>query len=168
MTFPIITQVWQAERFQQFAKFCVVGTSGLFVDMGVLFLLADPKCLGLNVSLSKVCSAESALISNFIWNELWTFRSPFPLAGPKRVKPLNPKGSPFNHGRVLRRFVLFNAICGIGIGFSVLLLHLFHDTLGWNLYFANLLAIIVVTFWNFVMNARFNWNRGPVECSLNH
>ena len=50
-----------AARFLQFTKFCVVGGSGIFVDMGVLFLLADPRCLGLNITLSKLCSAEAAM-----------------------------------------------------------------------------------------------------------
>jgi putative flippase GtrA len=36
-------------------------------------------------------------------------------------------------------------------------LNLFHGGLKWNLYVSNLLAIVMVTFWNFGMNARFNW-----------
>jgi hypothetical protein len=52
----------------------MVGGSGLLVDMGVLYLLADVSRLGLNITMSKICAAEVAMISNFIWNELWTFR----------------------------------------------------------------------------------------------
>jgi len=37
------------------------------------------------------------------------------------------------------------------------LLRLFHSWMGWNLYLSNLLAIALVTFWNFGINARFNW-----------
>jgi dolichol-phosphate mannosyltransferase len=57
----------------------------------------------------------------------------------------------------LRRFLTFNGICAVGIGLAVLLLHLFYTGFNWNLYASNLLAIILVTFWNFGMNARFNW-----------
>ncbi len=32
-----------SERFLQFTKFCLVGGSGVFVDMGILYLLADPN-----------------------------------------------------------------------------------------------------------------------------
>jgi hypothetical protein len=36
--------------------------------------------------------------------------------------------------------------------------------MGWNLYLSNLLAITSVTFWNFGMNARFNWPREKGFC----
>jgi hypothetical protein len=72
-----------------------------------------------------------------------------------QLSTLNPQPA---HS-VFHRFLLFNAICGIGIGLAVLLLHLFHTWLGWNLYLSNMLGIILVTCWNFGMNARFNWPR---------
>jgi hypothetical protein len=52
------------------------------VDFGVLFVLADPRMLALNVAISKVCAAEVALVNNFVWNELWTFRG----CGPGRAR----------------------------------------------------------------------------------
>src|SRR5580765_4676472 len=55
----------RSEPLIQFVKFAMVGGSGLFVDMGVLYFLADPRALGLNVSLSKICAAEAAMINNF-------------------------------------------------------------------------------------------------------
>ena len=164
MTIPIVAQAWQYERLQQFVKFCLVGASGLFVDMGVLFLLADPRCLGLSVTLSKICSAEAALTSNFVWNELWTFRASSAALTLQRFNAstgTQPSTLNSQHLRLLlNRFLAFNAICGIGIGFAVLLLKLFHACFGWNLYLANLLAIGMVTLWNFGMNAHFNWHVG--------
>ena len=161
------------ERLVQFVKFCLVGGSGVVVDMGMLFLLADPKCLGLNVTLSKVLAAETALVNNFIWNELWTFRSTAAACGSRsasggegrgEVGPGRFQGSWFGRfGAVARRFLVFNGICGIGIGLAVLLLHLFHTWLGWNLYLANLLAIGLVTLWNFILNAVLTWGREPDE-----
>src|SRR5882724_4555189 len=68
------TRLWRSERITQFTKFCLVGGSGLFVDMGILYLLADPGCLRLNVTVSKIAAAEIAMINNFVWNEFWTFR----------------------------------------------------------------------------------------------
>ena len=131
------------ERVMQFAKFCIVGGSGVIVDMAVLYALADPKTLALNVTLSKVLAAEVAMTSNFVWNELWTFRQ--------------TSGIGVDHQGWFQRLLKFNAICAIGIGLAVLLLHLFHTLLGWNLYVSNLLAIVLITGWNFGMNARFNW-----------
>ncbi|MCW5553250.1 MAG: GtrA family protein [Verrucomicrobiae bacterium] len=153
------------QRLRQFVRFCLVGGSGVVVDMGVLSLLADPKMLALNVAISKVCAAEVALVNNFVWNELWTFKG----CGKGRARHSVRAGlaggesdaqrtdAPCLRSSRLRRFFFFNAICGLGIVFAVLLLHLFHSFLGWNLYLSNLLTIILVTVWNFGMNARFNW-----------
>ena len=138
---PAINALAARLRLKQLVKFCVVGTSGLLVDMAVLHVLA--RGLGWNVSLSKFCSAETAMLSNFLLNEVWTFRAQ----------------SAADSGRwaSLRRLVKFQAICGVGIGFAVLLLSLFYRHFGLNLYLANLLAILLVTLWNFWMNAIFNW-----------
>lgn len=128
----------------RFAKFCMVGGSGVLVDMTLLYLLADPSRLGWNITLSKICAAELAMINNFTWNEHWTFRSPSS-AGNRLPDRLG-------------RFLRFNSICGVGIGFAVLLLHLFHARLGWNLYLSNFAAVVLVTSWNYWVNARFNWS----------
>ncbi len=55
------------------------------------------------------------------------------------------------------RLLKFNAICSVGIAFAVLLLNLFYRGLEFNLYVANLLAIMLVTLWNSWMNALLNW-----------
>ncbi len=152
----------EAQRLRQFVKFCLVGGSGVIVDMTILHFLA--KRCGWNVSLSKVCSAEAALLNNFLWNEVWTFRG----AGGGRIKPGlasdrdqgSAGASPYlAHGRVgvTQRLWRFHAICGVGIGLAVCFLHLFYRWLGCNLYVANFLAILLVTLWNFGLNARFNW-----------
>ena len=133
------------ETLTQYVCFGLVGASGVGVDMAVLFLLADPKMLAWNLSLSKAFAAEVAIVNNFVWNERWTFgdisatRSQFPA----RV------------GRLAK----FNLICLAGIGFNLLLLNLQVRYVAMNVYLANLLAIIVVSFWNFILNLKFGWNQ---------
>ena len=56
-----------------------------------------------------------------------------------------------------QRLWRFDRICGVGIGLAVFFLHAFYRWLGFNLYAANLLAILRVTLWNFELNAPFNW-----------
>lgn len=129
-------------RVRQFFKFCVVGSGGVVVDMGVLHVLA--VWLGWNLTLSKVCAAEAAMLNNFLWNEVWTFRASNPADG--------------SHADLPRRLWRFHAICGVGIFLAVLLLHFFHTGLSLNLYAANLLAIGLVTLWNFGLNVCFNWS----------
>jgi len=132
--------------FRRYAQFCIVGTSGLAVDMTIIWLLADPKMLHWNLTLSKVIAAEVALINNFVWNELWTFRE---------LTVARKRWSQ----RAARLF-RFNLICVVGIGLSVLLLNLQVYLLHMNVYLANFLSIVAVSVWNFLMNLKFGWKRG--------
>ena len=56
----------------------VVGLSGVAIDMGLLWLLSDPAALGWGLTRSKLIAAESAIVNNFLWNDLWTFRDLVP------------------------------------------------------------------------------------------
>jgi len=76
----------------------------------------------------------------------WSAGAPVPKEVPRR-----------GAGGLLRRLLLCNAICGVGIGLAVALLHVFHTWLGFNLYVANPLTISVVTLWNVGINAKYNW-----------
>ena len=167
----VIRSLSQVPRLRQFLKFCMVGGSGVVVDMTMLHFLADPNCLGWNVSLSKLCSAEAAMLNNFLWNEVWTFQGAAAdrarrCAGGSRSDPPAAKMAAVRwDGGVLRRLLGFHAICGAGIGLAVFLLHVFYHRLDFNLYIANFLAILLVTLWNFWLNALFNWR--PPETGPN-
>lgn len=137
-----IQNLAHAPRLRQFVKFCLVGGSGVVVDMAVLHFLASPAWCGWNVSLSKLCSVEAALLNNFLWNEIWTFRG----------SAITDR----SHCGVMRRLLRFHATCGVGSGLAVWFLHLFYAWPGINLYVASFLAILLVTLWSFWMNARFN------------
>ncbi len=134
---------------RQFVGFCLVGGSGVFVDMTILHILAGSGTLHWNLVVSKICAAEVAMVNNFIWNDLWTFR-----------------GLARNRGGIspmLRRFGKFNLICSVGILMSAVFLKLLVYAVGMNLYLANLVAIVATTLWNFGMNYVFNWGRKPGE-----
>lgn len=53
-------------------SFCLVGASGVVVDMGVLALLVTWTPLPL--WLAKAVACEVAIASNFLGNDRWTFR----------------------------------------------------------------------------------------------
>lgn len=127
----------------RFWRFALVGASGVLVDMAGLFLLSDPRALGLGLTRSKVVAAELAIINNFLWNDAWTFRD---LVGTRRG--LRHK---------LRRLAKFNVICGIGLLLNVALLNIQFNWLGMNRYVANLIAIAVVTAWNYWFNLKLAW-----------
>jgi dolichol-phosphate mannosyltransferase len=128
--------------FKRYLRFGVVGVSGVAVDMAALFVLADPRMLGLNLSLSKALAAEIAIFGNFTWNELWTFRD-LAVDCSWRARMV--------------RFGKFNSICLAGIGLSVLLINVQTRCFQMNMYLGNLLAILIVSVWNFGMNMKFGW-----------
>jgi len=132
---------------EKFLKYCVVGGSGAVIDMAALYLLAHPKGLGLNVSLSKGLSAEIAMLTNFVLNNMWTFRGA--ASSPGSIPP------------VIRRMAKFHGICGTGIVLAITIVTVLHNSIGLTLGASNLFAIGTVTIWNFWMNAKFNWAVGP-------
>jgi dolichol-phosphate mannosyltransferase len=130
----------------RFMRFGLVGGSGVLVDMGLLFVFADARMLGWGLSISKTLAAEAAIVNNFVWNDLWTFRD----------RALNCPGWRLRASR----FGRFNLICLAGIGLNVALLNALVHWGRLNVYVANGVAIFVVSLWNFAMNLRFGWGVG--------
>jgi dolichol-phosphate mannosyltransferase len=127
----------------RFLRFALVGLSGVVVDMGLLFLLSDPKMMGWALTRSKLIAAQSAIVNNFLWNDAWTFRD-------------------LSHGQngfpaKLHRFFKFELVCLSGLVINTALLNLQFNLLGMNRYLANGLAIAVVTAWNFWLNVKLSW-----------
>ncbi len=138
----------------RFLKFATVGVIGTVVDFGVLNLLI--QLAGMSKLWANTCSFTAAVISNFVWNRLWTFPE-------SRERPLLSQLSQFTLVNVvglainqaiflgLDRFVLGEAgmlatpmsslASGLGIA---------HFTLAFNL--AKAIAIMIVLFWNFGAN----------------
>jgi putative flippase GtrA len=133
---------------RRYLRFGMVGASGIAVDMLALFLLADPKMLAWDLSLSKAIAAEIAIFSNFIGNELWTF-------GDLSKADVSWRGRAARFGR-------FNLICLAGICLSILLLNLQTRSFHINMYAGNLISILIVSLWNFAMNLRFGWQSSPM------
>lgn len=132
----------------RFIRFGMVGLSGVFVDMVLLYLLHDPTTLGLPLIFSKVIAAEVAIINNFLWNDRWTFGD---IASQQQA----------GHQR-FKRFVKFNIICFAGLLLNVLVLKLVVRLL-FNPYVANLIAIAVATVWNFWVNLKLSWRVTQVK-----
>jgi len=57
---------------RRFIKFGIVGGSGIFVNMGLLWFFTE--VIGFYIPISSVLAIALAMINNFIWNDLWTWR----------------------------------------------------------------------------------------------
>ena len=130
-------------RNSRFVRFCIVGLTGVGVDMLLLFLLSDPTMLAWGLTRSKVIAAEAAIVNNFLWNDLWTFAD---LVGFKD-----------SLRRKCRRFLKFNVICFMGLILSVIVLNILFNWLGMNRYAANAIAILASTLWNYQVNRHLGW-----------
>jgi dolichol-phosphate mannosyltransferase len=129
-------------RFSRFMRFGLVGLSGVFVNMSILYLLSDRNSLQWDDNLSNAIASEVAIINNFLWNDRWTFGD---LASHQR-----------GWEKRLKRFAKFNLVCLMGL---VLNLMIFNSLkyFGVNKYLANLIAIALVTIWNFWINLKLSW-----------
>jgi dolichol-phosphate mannosyltransferase len=133
----------------RFLRFALVGLSGVFVDMVLLYLLSDPSTLALPLTRSKIIAGEIAIFNNFLWNDAWTFAD---------VATRQQEW----HQR-LKRFVKFNVICLAGLVLNVMVLNLVFNFLIPNRYIANLIAIAVATIWNFWVNLKLSWRVTDVK-----
>ena len=135
------------EKFQEqfpigrFLKFGAVGFSGVFVDLGVFWMLSNG--LGLAAVTAAILSAEVAVLNNFIWNDRWTF-------GDRSIQQPG-------HRSMVRRFLKFNVLCLVGIVLQGTLVGLMSKVAGVPAIGAKLLAIALVMLWNFWINLKLSW-----------
>jgi dolichol-phosphate mannosyltransferase len=136
--------LWPIERFFRFG---VVGFSGVFVDMGVFYLLRE--VIGLGLTRSTMLSAEVAIINNFLWNDFWTFGDVSRRQPGKRQR--------------IKRLIKFNLVCLAGLILQTLIVNLLFNAFGINEFVAKLIAIAIVTAWNFWINLKLSWRVTDVE-----
>ena len=143
-----------SKELTRFLKFAVVGTLGTVIDFGILNLLV--LNFGFSKVLANTCSFTVAVISNFIWNRLWTFPE-------ARDRPIAPQLVQFvlvNIGGLLLNQAIFLSLDAWVLGEAGVLAALMatlalnvglaHYKLAYNL--SNAVATIIVLFWNFGAN----------------
>jgi dolichol-phosphate mannosyltransferase len=130
----------------RFFRFGLVGFSGVFVDLGVFYLLRSQD---VGLTSSAAISGELAIINNFLWNDFWTFGDISSLQPGKRQR--------------LKRLLKFNIICLAGLALNVLIVNFLFNFLGINEYLAKLIAIAAVTVWNFWLNLKLSWRVTEVD-----
>lgn len=114
----------------KFIKFCAVGFSGMVIDFGTTWLLKEK--IGANKYIANSTGFILAATSNYIWNRFWTFQS--------------------ENEHITSEYLTFIIISVAGLVLNNLLIYFFTDKMKFNFYFSKLIAIGVVTLWNFIMN----------------
>ena len=121
--------------FLQFIKFCVVGGTGVVVDFGITFLFKEK--LKLNKYIANSLGFMAAASTNYLLNRWWTFRSHDP--------------------EVAQQYVQFVGISAIGLILNNIIIYLLNDKARLNFFLSKLIAIGLVTLWNFFMNYYFTF-----------
>jgi putative flippase GtrA len=114
----------------KFIKFCVVGFSGMVIDFGTTWVLKEK--VKVNKYIANSTGFILAATSNYIWNHFWTFHS--------------------ENSRMVSEYFSFIIISLIWLSINNLIIYLLSDRMKFNFYFSKLVAIGVVTVWNFFMN----------------
>ena len=117
-------------------KFCVVGFSGMLVDFFFTWLCKEK--FKWNKYISNSIGFVLAATNNYIWNRIWTFQS---------------QGT-----EIVREYSSFFIISLVGLGINNAVIYLLHDRLKLNIYMSKIMAIGVVTLWNFGMNYLFTFD----------
>jgi dolichol-phosphate mannosyltransferase len=123
----------------RFFKFCLVGLSGVVVNMGLLWLLTE--LAGLPYLLSAAISIETSIISNFILNDFFTF--------PQRRAPGT---RPF-----FNRLWKFNVVSLAGLAINMGVLTLLTEVFDVYYLVSNAIGIILATLWNYLVNTSWTW-----------
>ena len=124
-------------KAHEFIKFCVVGTSGIFVNMGMLFVLT--RYLSLKIEFASPIAIEISIITNFFLNNYWTF-----------IK----RNTRINFIPRLFRYHLVTGLAGIVNYLTLIfLVRVFHI----NEMLANLAGIFLGTVINFILNSLWTW-----------
>ena len=121
--------------FLKFIKFCAVGFSGMFLDFGITWVLKEK--FKINKYISNSIGFILAATSNYMLNRYWTFHS--------------------GNKQVATEYLSFMLIALAGLSINNLVIFLLNDKLKLNFYFAKVLAVGVVTIWNFGMNYLFTF-----------
>ena len=135
----ILSLMRRTGELSRFIKFCLVGISGVGVNMGLLWLLTELG--GLFYLLSAAISIETSIITNFLLNNYFTFAD----RNKQGVKPL--------FGRLLK----FNLVRLAGLGINMAILWLLTEGLGLFYMVSNIVGIAAATLWNYLVNNWWTW-----------
>ncbi len=124
-----------SKEHKRFLKFCIIGASGLIINEGLLWTLTE--FAGLFYLLSSVIAIETSILSNFVLNDIWTFRRE-------------------RKGRFLKRMFKFNIarIFALFINLGILWLL---TTIGIHYLISNLVGIAMVTLFTYLSSLLWVW-----------
>lgn len=139
----LLRQLWQLAREdaddRRFYTFALVGLSGVVLNMAIFLLLSRA---GVQTEAAAALAALGAMVSNFVWNERYTYRDR-------------------HTGQRFARAVKALLTQAVGIGIDTALVALLHEVLGIPGAAANLVGIAGAAGWNYGLFSFWVWRRAP-------
>lgn len=139
-------------ELSRIGKFLIVGLLGAIINVSILYLLTEEVFGGSSVLiagivpsylLSSMVSTESAIISNYIFNEHWTFKD-------RRYEK--------DMINVIKRGIKFNICRLTGVVINVIILFSLTEFLKLYYIFSSIIAILIVTIWNYTTSTKLVWS----------
>jgi dolichol-phosphate mannosyltransferase len=129
--------IFSRAYFRHFIKFGVVGAIGVVVNEGLLFLF---QSAGVYFLIAGAAAIEISILSNFVLNDLWTFRDR-------------------RSGDAASRLVKFNVLMLAGLVLNLAILYAGVDYLGMTAVVANLVGIAAAFFLRYALSVKYAWMR---------
>jgi dolichol-phosphate mannosyltransferase len=125
---------------RRISKFAVVGISGILVN--TLFLWSFTRYAGIDYKISSPMAVELAVLSNFFFNNTWTFGD-------------STGGSP-----LLARMVKFHVTAAGGFVINWAFLVALTELVDLYYLLSNLVGILAGFLWNYTVNVKWTWRPG--------
>jgi putative flippase GtrA len=165
----------KSKEVERFLKFAIVGAIGAVVDFGTVIVLQatllppvnkQGEPIMLNVALATTIAFLAAVISNFTWNRFWTYPD-------SRSRSMRRQLALFTFisfvgwfGRTIWITAAYHPVGALLMPLVLPIIHIFRPSyipsysaegkLGTLA--AQLIGVIVVMFWNFLVNRRWTYN----------
>ncbi|MBK1441492.1 GtrA family protein [Parapedobacter sp. ISTM3] len=123
--------VFDSEFFAKFLRFGIVGLSGVVVDFGVTWTCKEK--LRFHKYIANSLGFCVATVSNYLFNKYWTF------------KVISNQG-------MFLEFSKFLGFALVGLLINNLVVIILHGKSKLNFYLSKLIAIAIVSIWNFLGN----------------
>ena len=126
-------------EWRRMLKFCAVGISGIIINETMLWALTE--IWGLYYLFSSIASTEFAILNNFIWNELWTFRDTYD----------DTKSG------IFERFLKFHLSRFGSVILGFLLLVLLTEMFSVHYLISNIISILLILVYNYFTSKEWVW-----------
>lgn len=123
------------EYFTQFIKFCIVGSTGALIHLGLLYILTE--FFHIWYIFSAAVAFMVAVANNFMWNKYWTFKDKTP--------------------EIPRQFILYTVVNIISLGINLSVLYILTEYVGMWYMTAQVVAILVALSNNYLGNKKFTF-----------